>query len=177
MNSKPIAKPDHIAQEDWDAVDSPPLTERMLRNLKPAREFLSPEDFQRLTRSRGPQKTPTKEAVSLRLDREVLDHFRATGSGWQTKINNVLRESAKAEAGTSSKAPPKKTVARSSVTGEFATTAAAKKTPKTVAALASAGLKNPAALSAKEVKKVAASALTQSSGLSPATRRDKKRSK
>ena len=170
-------KPDNISQEDWDAVDSPPLTQRMLRGMRPAREVLRPALFEKLTKVRGPQKSPTKEAVSLRLDRDVLDHFRAKGEGWQTKINEVLRESARADAGTSSKAPPKKTVARSSVTGEFTTTAAANKTPKRVATLASAGLKNPATLSRKDIKSISAGALTQSSGLSPATRRDKKRSK
>jgi hypothetical protein len=44
-------KPDHIAQEDWDAVDSPPLTEAMLRNLKPTRERMPPELFEKLVRA------------------------------------------------------------------------------------------------------------------------------
>lgn len=34
---------------------------------------------------------PGKEAIKLRIDRDVLDWFRATGSGYQTRINNVLR--------------------------------------------------------------------------------------
>jgi len=33
-----------------------------------------------------------KEAVSLRLDREVLDHFQADGPGWQDRINDALRK-------------------------------------------------------------------------------------
>jgi uncharacterized protein (DUF4415 family) len=32
-----------------------------------------------------------KEMVSLRLDREVLDHFQADGPGWQDRINDALR--------------------------------------------------------------------------------------
>ena len=32
-----------------------------------------------------------KETVSLRLDREVLDHFQADGPGWQDRINDALR--------------------------------------------------------------------------------------
>lgn len=40
---------------------------------------------------RGPQKAPTKQLVSLRLSQEVLDHFRATGPGWQTRIDETLR--------------------------------------------------------------------------------------
>jgi uncharacterized protein (DUF4415 family) len=35
--------------------------------------------------------TPRKEAISLRLDAEVLDWFRARGPGYQTRINAVLR--------------------------------------------------------------------------------------
>ena len=34
---------------------------------------------------------PGKEAIKLRIDRDVLDWFRATGQGYQTRINNVLR--------------------------------------------------------------------------------------
>ena len=34
-----------------------------------------------------------KEHVSLRLDREVIAKFRATGKGWQGRINEVLRNS------------------------------------------------------------------------------------
>jgi uncharacterized protein (DUF4415 family) len=41
---------------------------------------------------RGPQKAPTKKLVSLRLSLEVVDHFRSTGPGWQTRIDGALRE-------------------------------------------------------------------------------------
>ena len=33
-----------------------------------------------------------KETVSLRIDREILDHFQADGPGWQDRIVNALRE-------------------------------------------------------------------------------------
>ena len=42
---------------------------------------------------RGPQKAPTKKLVSLRLSPEVIDHFKATGRGWQTRIDGALLES------------------------------------------------------------------------------------
>jgi uncharacterized protein (DUF4415 family) len=41
---------------------------------------------------RGPQKTPTKKLVSLRLSAEVIEHFKAEGPGWQTRIDGALRE-------------------------------------------------------------------------------------
>lgn len=40
---------------------------------------------------RGPQKSPTKLLVSLRLSKDVVDHFRATGPGWQSRIDEVLK--------------------------------------------------------------------------------------
>jgi len=43
-------------------------------------------------RRRGPQKTPIKEQVSIRLDQEVLEAFRARGPGWQSRMNQVLKE-------------------------------------------------------------------------------------
>jgi uncharacterized protein (DUF4415 family) len=47
---------------------------------------------------RGPQKTPTKKLVSLRLSPEVIEHFKSTGRGWQTRIDGALKESIKTRA-------------------------------------------------------------------------------
>ena len=35
-----------------------------------------------------------KEMVSLRIDRDVLDHFQGGGPGWQDRINDALRKAA-----------------------------------------------------------------------------------
>ena len=52
-----------------------------------------PESLQaKLGKGRGPQKTPTKELISLRVSRDVLARFRATGEGWQTRMDEALRE-------------------------------------------------------------------------------------
>ena len=46
--------------------------------------------------SRGrPKAELTKDAVSLRLDRDVIAHYRDTGRGWQSRINEALRKAAK----------------------------------------------------------------------------------
>ena len=47
---------------------------------------------------RGPQKAPTKKLVSLRLSAEVIEHFKAAGPGWQTRIDGALLESIKKRA-------------------------------------------------------------------------------
>jgi len=35
-----------------------------------------------------------KEMVSLRLDKDVLEHFQQDGPGWQDRINEALRKAA-----------------------------------------------------------------------------------
>ncbi|HLW90702.1 MAG TPA: BrnA antitoxin family protein [Roseiarcus sp.] len=86
------------SKEDWDVVsDNPELTDEELANLKSAREVLPPEFFEALEKrrrgQRGPQKTPTKIAVSIRLSRDVVDAFKAKGPGWQSRIDKALRAS------------------------------------------------------------------------------------
>ena len=41
---------------------------------------------------RGPQHAPTKQLVSVRYSPEVLQYFKATGAGWQTRMNDALLE-------------------------------------------------------------------------------------
>ena len=41
-----------------------------------------------------PKSAAPKQQVTLRLDRDVLDRFRAGGAGWQSRINAALRQAA-----------------------------------------------------------------------------------
>ena len=41
---------------------------------------------------RGPQQSLTKQLVSVRYSPEVLQYFKSTGSGWQTRMNEALLE-------------------------------------------------------------------------------------
>lgn len=43
-------------------------------------------------KTRGKQHAPTKTATTLRLDRAVLEYFKAGGKGYQTRINQVLAD-------------------------------------------------------------------------------------
>ena len=71
-------------------------TDAELAALKPAGEVLPGELLEGLRKrrpgQRGPQKAPTKKRVTLRLDRDVLEHFRASGPGWQRGLNDALRK-------------------------------------------------------------------------------------
>jgi uncharacterized protein (DUF4415 family) len=68
--------------------DSPELGDEFFANAKPA-----PKKMQMLTKKyRGKQKAATKEAVSIRLSPEVLETYRATGKGWQSRMDDDLKE-------------------------------------------------------------------------------------
>ena len=66
------------------------------KKMRPSKEVLSPELYAILTKrgpgERGPQIAPVKQQVTLRLDQDVLETFRATGAGWQGRINETLRK-------------------------------------------------------------------------------------
>lgn len=47
----------------------------------------------KVVRRGRPPSAATKQAISIRLDRDVLAHFRAAGTGWQARINTTLRRS------------------------------------------------------------------------------------
>lgn len=67
------------------------LTAEDLRHFKPASEALSAPLLKKLG-VRGPQKAPVKERITIRLSSEVVESFRATGEGWQTRIDTALKE-------------------------------------------------------------------------------------
>jgi uncharacterized protein (DUF4415 family) len=71
--------------------DNPEWTAEDFKKGRPFKEVF-PELYESWKRTRGPQKEPTKQLVSLRLDRDVIAHFKAQGAGWQTRINKALRE-------------------------------------------------------------------------------------
>jgi uncharacterized protein (DUF4415 family) len=85
-------------KEDWDAVESPELTDEELARSRPAREVLPPEFFRAIDEARRARGRPAtenpKKQVTLRLDADVVEKFRAGGPGWQTRINEALRKAA-----------------------------------------------------------------------------------
>lgn len=80
-------------QADWDEVeDNPELTEEELKELRPFREVF-PELAASIDRKLGRPKSETpKKAISLRLDAEVIERFKAGGEGWQSRMNEALRK-------------------------------------------------------------------------------------
>lgn len=69
------------------------LTAADLRRFKPAAEILPPELLKVMgIKPRGPQKAPTKQATTIRLSPDVMAAFKATGTGWQTRIDAALKD-------------------------------------------------------------------------------------
>lgn len=78
--------------------DNPEWTEEMFASARPASEVL-PEIFgaevaaEMLAPKRGrPVSESTKEHINIRLSPDVLEFFRATGAGWQTRMDGALKE-------------------------------------------------------------------------------------
>ena len=59
-----------------------------LASAKPASAL--PASLRAKLGGRGPQRSPLKERVTIRLPAEVVDAFRATGDGWQTRMGAAL---------------------------------------------------------------------------------------
>lgn len=78
---------------DWDEVsDNPELTDVELARFRPFAEAL-PELAAKVgdeLRKRGPVRN--KEAISIRLDIDLVEKLRASGPGWQSRVNDALRD-------------------------------------------------------------------------------------
>ncbi|WP_279356635.1 BrnA antitoxin family protein [Methylobacterium indicum] len=93
LDLPPITDEDEVRIQAGIATDpdNPELTEAQFAQARPFADVF-PELATTLRRARGPQKAPTKQLVSLRLDQDVVERFKATGPGWQTRINEALRQ-------------------------------------------------------------------------------------
>jgi uncharacterized protein (DUF4415 family) len=81
----------------WDDDDLPEWTDDMLdvaefsiggKVIRKATGYLGPNG---VVRGRPPSTGRAKQQVTLRLDPDILERFRADGPGWQGRINAALR--------------------------------------------------------------------------------------
>ncbi len=87
MKKKPLTNKDGLVRE---------LTGKDIRAMRAASEVL-PVDLlnilpKRKVGERGRQKTPTKVSVTLRYSLDVINYFKETGEGWQTRMDEALKE-------------------------------------------------------------------------------------
>lgn len=82
------------SREPVTDIDNPEWTEADFRNARPPEEVLPPEilaQFGGTLVSTG--RTSGEVSVSLELSAEVVSHFKATGPGWQARIDETLQRS------------------------------------------------------------------------------------
>ncbi len=76
----------HATHTDWiDPDDAPELDDEFFEQ---ADEYLG----DKLVRRGRPKAEETKQALTVRYDTEVVEAFRATGKGWQTRMNAALKD-------------------------------------------------------------------------------------
>ena len=84
-------KPDHVSQQDWDDADIKEWTAEQFAQARPFKEVL-PEVFDSWKRGRGRPKVQTpKVHVGFRLAADVVSGIKATGPGYNARVEKVLR--------------------------------------------------------------------------------------
>jgi uncharacterized protein (DUF4415 family) len=79
------AKSPATAKKWIDPDDAPELTDSFFTG---ADEFVGDS----LVRRGRPAGTGAKKSTTVRFDKDILSAFKATGKGWQTRMNNALRD-------------------------------------------------------------------------------------
>ncbi len=91
---RPLTDAEEAEIQDMIASDpdNPEWTEEMFRKSKPFAEAF-PELHANMKKNLGgrPKSANPKQAISIRLSPEVLEHFKAGGPGWQSRIDDALK--------------------------------------------------------------------------------------
>jgi uncharacterized protein (DUF4415 family) len=80
--------------------ETAPLTDEEIKHLRPALEVFAERGIPLPKGPGRPVSGKGKQQVTLRLDNEIIDFFKAAGPGWQTRLNaelaSVVRQRKKA---------------------------------------------------------------------------------
>lgn len=73
--------------------ETAPLSEEEIKQLRPAPDVFKELGLPIPPHRRGrPKSDAPKTQITLRLDADIIDHFRESGKGWQTRLNDTLRQ-------------------------------------------------------------------------------------
>lgn len=93
-SKRPLTDAEEAEIQDMIASDpdNPELTDVQLASAQPFDKAL-PELAENMRKNLGgrPKLANPKQAVSIRLSLEVLEHFKSDGPGWQSRINETLK--------------------------------------------------------------------------------------
>ncbi len=93
------SKADGVAEAARDFVldddDAPELTPERMAQARFGHEVLPEYVLAQFPRSPGRPRSPSpKVQTTVRFDAEVIDYFKAGGPGWQSRMNQALRQAA-----------------------------------------------------------------------------------
>lgn len=86
-----VKKPADISQEDWESVDVPEATNAEFATARPFKEVFLKQYKAWKKLGRPPVKSP-KVHIGFRLAADVVNAIRATGRGYNARVERVLRE-------------------------------------------------------------------------------------
>jgi uncharacterized protein (DUF4415 family) len=81
-----MPKPDPELIDD----ENPEWTDEMFARARPAAEVMGEAFMERARKPGRPKVAAPKEPVTIRLDATVAQRLRASGKGWQTRVNDEL---------------------------------------------------------------------------------------
>ena len=84
MNRKPKLELMDAENPEWTTVEA--------SNAMSFSELSKSLQAKLLSRTRGAQLSPTKSRITIRLSPNVVDSFKATGSGWQSRMDVALQD-------------------------------------------------------------------------------------
>ena len=64
-----------------------------------------PHILERYRWTRGKQKAPTKEQIHIRMDEDIVEHLKRGSRGWQTRLNETLRQAVFGQGGDALQVP------------------------------------------------------------------------
>ena len=78
---------------DYDEM--PELTDEQIKEMRPASELFAELGIPMPRPVGRPRAPEVKRSVTIRMDQDVIDYFKAGGPGWQTRMNEVLAREAR----------------------------------------------------------------------------------
>lgn len=89
-----MASEKKLPPPDFDD-DAPELTDEQIKQLRPAREWFEEHGIPMPVPRGRPKAERVKTSVTIRLDADTVDYYKDSGPGWQTRMNEDLREGAR----------------------------------------------------------------------------------
>lgn len=86
-----VKKPADISQEDWESVDVPEATDAEFAAARPFKEVF-PEQYKAWKKMGRPPVESPKIHIGFRLAADVVNAIRASGRGYNARVEKVLRD-------------------------------------------------------------------------------------